>query len=250
VQPADLTALDPGTVAVLVDFDGSLAPVVERPEDVVPFPEAVPVLERLIATVGLVGVVSGRPVEFLLDRLMIPGLAVVGQYGLEQAGPDGVILDPRVAPHVDAVAAARAEAESIWPDLYIERKGVVAFTVHWRARPDRDVHDEVRALAARHGLAVHRGRMACEVRPPLDVDKGSAVETLIAEYDGALFAGDDTGDLPAFAAVATAAIGVRVGVRSPEAPSELEAAVDVMVDGPAGVVALFDEMIDAFSRQP
>lgn len=247
MQPADLVALDPGAVAILVDFDGSLAPVVERPENAVPLPAAVASLERLTAAVGLVGVVSGRPVEFLLDRLPVSGLAVVGQYGLERASGEGVLLDARVTPYVSSIAAARAEARSRWPDLYIEEKGVVAFTVHWRSRPDRSVGREVQTLAASHGLETQLGRMACEVRPPVGADKGTAVYALIAGYEGALFAGDDAGDLPAFAAIATAPVGVRVGVRSREAPPELEAAVDVMVDGPSGLVALFDEMVDAFT---
>lgn len=248
MRPGDLTGLDPQRVAVLVDYDGTLAPVVERPEDALPHPDALPTLEALVDVVGLVAVVSGRPVAFLRDHVVVPGVVLVGQYGLERREGSEIVLDPRVGPYLDAIAAARLEAETRWPELFVERKGDVAFSVHWRTRPDRAVRDEVRALASRHGLGAHDGRMACEVRPPIDVDKGAATATLIEGYEGALFAGDDRGDLSAFAALAGVEVPVRVGVRSDEAPPELESAVDLMVDGPDGAIALLNELAEGFSR--
>jgi len=244
---ADITALDPRTIAVLSDFDGSLAPIVERPEDAVPVPGARQVLGRLLVDAGLVGIVSGRPVDFLRTRLDVDGLVLVGQYGLERLEGSVVVADPRIADYAAAIAAARAEAESSWPELYVEHKGDTAFTVHWRSRPDRDVGGAVRALARRHGLRSHGGRMACEVRPPVDLDKGSAVRELVDGYRGAVFVGDDRGDLSAFAALDDVPVTLRVGVRSPEAPHELDRAVDVMVDGPEGAVALLSELADEIS---
>jgi trehalose 6-phosphate phosphatase len=82
--------------------------------------------------------------------------------------------------------------------------------------------------------------MAVELRPPVGVDKGSAVAALAADARVAMFAGDDHGDLAAFDALAGRVrdgaldAAVRVAVRSPEEPAELVARTDVGVEGPAG----------------
>jgi trehalose 6-phosphate phosphatase len=95
--------------------------------------------------------------------------------------------------------------------------------------------------------------MAVELRPPVAMDKGVVVEELTAGFTAAAFAGDDLGDLPAFAAldrlVAEARLhhAVRIGVRSPEEPPEVVALADVHVDGPAGLAALLDELASAIS---
>jgi trehalose-6-phosphatase len=110
--------------------------------------------------------------------------------------------------------------------------------------------DEIRALAdemaRRHGLAQLPTRMAVELRPPVPLDKGSATRELVRGFDVGAFAGDDTGDLPAFAALARAGLthAVRIGVHSPEAPPELIEAVDLLVDGPAGLAALLGRVAD------
>ena len=105
-------------------------------------------------------------------------------------------------PYLDAVAAAAEEAERTWPDLFVERKGEIAFTIHWRTAPGPAPHEGALAdLAARHGLDTQPGRMACELRPPVPVDKGAAVERLWDDHGWLplnAFAGDDRGDLSAF----------------------------------------------------
>ena len=131
---AALTA-DPARSAVLLDYDGSLAPIVPRPEDAVPLPGTVDVLDAIAQRIALVGVVSGRPVDFLLDALPSRRIAFVGQYGLEWVEDGEIIVDERALPYVGAVAEATEEAERRWPELFIERKGKVAVTVHWRTAP-------------------------------------------------------------------------------------------------------------------
>jgi trehalose 6-phosphate phosphatase len=86
---------------------------------------------------------------------------------------------------------------------------------------------------------VHEARQSVELRPPLDVDKGSVVRRIAIQrrLEAACFIGDDLGDLPALAAVGELRHGLRVAVRSAEAPAELLAAADVVVDGPPGALA-------------
>jgi trehalose 6-phosphate phosphatase len=111
----------------------------------------------------------------------------------------------------------------------------------------------VEALAHRHDLVVERGRLVLELRPP-GSDKGAALRALVdglgTSPSAVLFIGDDLGDLPAFAAVHDLrADGVQawaVASASAEAP-EVAAAADVVVDGPAGVVALLRALADELS---
>jgi trehalose 6-phosphate phosphatase len=256
VLDADATiaalARRPARTALLVDFDGSLSPIVERPEDARPLPEAITQLRRLAAGLGLVGIVSGRPVEFLATHVPIDGVTYAGLYGIERY-TDGIrSIDPRVVPFLDAVAAATSEARERLPAELVEPKAGVSVTLHWRPHPERAeaVATVAEELASRHGLARLRTRMAIELRPPIGIDKGDATRALIKGFDVGAFAGDDTGDLPAFAALAEAVDdgvlreAVRIGVHSPEAPPELVTSVDVLVDGPAGLAALFARVAD------
>ncbi|MGH8983813.1 MAG: trehalose-phosphatase [Acidimicrobiia bacterium] len=244
-------ATAPERAAVIVDFDGSLAPIVDDPAAAVALPAARDALAALVDRVALVAVVSGRPVDFLATELAIDGLELVGQYGLERMLEGRSIPDARVEPYLDAVTAAADEAERLLPGLLVERKGAIAVTVHWRAQPERDAEGTlaVEELARRHGLETYPTRMARELRPPVAVDKGTAVEALLDPgHETACFAGDDRGDLTAFDALdrATAAgrlrHAVRIGVHSPEAPPELIERADVTVDGPAGLAALLREL--------
>jgi trehalose 6-phosphate phosphatase len=259
VQTVDATidalTADPPRTALLLDFDGSLAPIVPRPEDAVPLPGTPDVLDNLAQRLGRVGVVSGRPVAFLTQQLPSPRLAFVGQYGLEWVEGGAVVVDERAVPYVEAVARAAAEAERRWPDLYVERKGDVAVTVHWRNAPSTGnaVVADIDALASRLGLEVHPSKMARELRPPIGVDKGVVVERLSAGMRAVAFAGDDAGDLPAFEAIerglATGAVdrAVRIAVTSTEAPPEVLQAGDIVVDGPTGLRALLDRLLAALT---
>jgi trehalose 6-phosphate phosphatase len=136
------------------------------------------------------------------------------------------------------------------PGVIVERKGL-AMTLHVRTAPEH--HDWARswATAASHetGLTLHVARMSYELRPPVKVDKGSVVAELIEGMQAACFLGDDLGDLPAFDALdraeAEGVTVVRVGVQSEEAPTELLARADIIVDGPAGSVALLRRLLSS-----
>ncbi|MGH9025572.1 MAG: trehalose-phosphatase [Acidimicrobiia bacterium] len=245
-------AAEPERAAVVVDYDGSLAPIVDDPALAVPLPAARDALTRLVPLLGLVAVVSGRPARFLADALRVDGLACIGLYGLERLQGGEVIPDPAAAPYRDAVAAAAADAERRLPGLLVERKGDVAITIHWRTAPERaeEAIAAAAALADNHGLDVIDARMARELRPPVAVDKGTALRDIVHDLAAAAFAGDDRADLDAFAALDAAVangqlgVGVKIGVISPEAPSALVEAADLTVDGPAGLAELLDGLAD------
>ena len=244
-------AADPARAAVIVDFDGTLAPIVDDPPAATPLPEAAATLDRLVRCFGRVAVLSGRPVAFLRERLPVEGLALFGQYGVERFDGAHVTTSPSVARWVEAVHRAADEAEAELPGLFVERKGEVAVGLHWRSRPDLEAAavDLGRRLAGLHGLRLEPGRQTLELRPPLDVDKGTAVEELVATASAALFIGDDSGDLPAFETLTRLADegrlahAVRVAVRSAEAPAELLERADLVVEGPCGALRLLDELV-------
>jgi trehalose 6-phosphate phosphatase len=247
-----LLAARPQDTAVLVDFDGSLSPIVDRPEDAVALPAAVAVVTELVEVMGRVAVVSGRPVEFLAGHLPVRGLALVGQYGVESLINGTRVLDPRVVPYRAAMEEVAELAEARLPGVLVERKAGVSVTLHWRTTPERE--EAARAVASdladRFGLeAPQRGRMAVELRPPVAVDKGTAVDGLLPGYRVGAFAGDDLGDVPAFLALDRAVVdsrldaAVKIGVTSPEAPPELGDVVDTIVDGPLGLVALLEALV-------
>ncbi len=244
----------PARSALFLDFDGTLAGIVEDPRDARPLPGVPALLADLAVPFALVAVVSGRPTEFLAEALGRPsGVELVGLYGLERA-LRGAEHD-RWATVIDAVVTdATATAP---PGVYVEPKGLTV-TLHWRRAPDQK--DWVIAFAERAhaqcGLAIHQGRHERELRPPVEVDKGTVVRSLADEHAGRLDAvaafGDDKGDLPAFAALGdlrspdgAALYAVRVAAVDRESPPEVAARADLTVSGATGAVALLRLLADA-----
>ncbi len=220
----------PGRAAVLLDVDGVLAPIVARPEDARVPDETRSELVRLAARYRLVACVSGRPSAQVAELVAVEGVEIVGEHGLE------------LAPEAEAWAErVREFARGVdWP---AEEKAL-SVSFHFRRTDDEAaaraylVHVADAAVAA--GLVPRWGRMVLEVRPPVEADKGTAVRALVARagVTRALYAGDDTTDLDAFAGLDGLELGVRVAVDSGEAPPGLVDAADVVVAGPEGVLAL------------
>ena len=130
---------DPSTACLVLDFDGTLAPIVADPEDS-QMPEATRILlGRIVDGVGRVAIVSGRSAHFLNGRVNVPGVELVGLYGLERVVGGVVEPDSRVRPHLRALEVAREALPAIvgeWAGAHLEDKGL-ALAVHWRRA---DVH--------------------------------------------------------------------------------------------------------------
>jgi trehalose 6-phosphate phosphatase len=261
VTKAGLEGLDallarPGKALIGLDFDGTLAPIVADPELARAHEDAVPALAALAPKVAAVAVITGRPAAVAVRNgafAGVPGLerlVVLGHYGAERwDARSGEVSTP--APH-PGVAAVRAELPGLLDGTgtFVEDKGR-AVAVHTRRAPDpQAAFDALRApltaLAERHGLIVEPGRLVLELRPP-GVDKGVALRAFAREIgaESVLFAGDDLGDLPAYAAVdalrAEGTPGLLVCSGSDEV-TELRERADVVVDGPEGVVRLLREL--------
>jgi trehalose 6-phosphate phosphatase len=197
--------------------------------------------------------ISGRPATYLASHAAAPGVRYLGMYGLEEIVEGRVQVDRRLEAARPAVAAAARELAGdpavTACGAHLEDKRY-AVAVHTRrvADPDRwaDPIDQAAArVAAGHDLEVVPGRMVWELRPRVRGDKGDAVRRVAAESGARrlVVVGDDRGDLPAFAVAAEGGEGLRVAVRSAEAPAELLAAADLTVDGPEGVREFLEHLL-------
>jgi trehalose 6-phosphate phosphatase len=222
---------------VLLDFDGTLAPIVARPEDARPLPEAAEVLASIAARAKAVWIVTGRPsatVEQLLGRL--DDVRVAGLYGFEA-----------LPPVVPAALAEVEEAARVIQGTQVEPKGA-SVAVHFRNAEDPiaaglALRPRLEAIAEAHGMRVLAGKRVWELAPAAAGGKGDAVARIVAEVEpsAALYAGDDVADLEAFAALDRLGGSVlvrKVAVLGDETPVALREAADVVVEGPAGLLEM------------
>jgi trehalose 6-phosphate phosphatase len=246
----------PNRSAVLLDIDGTLAPIVDHAGDA-RVPEGTRQLLIAVARrYALVACVSGRRASEARAMVSIGTITYLGSHGAEllRAGWTEARLDPTLEDWVRRMHEFAREADTAdirRRRVRLEDKGaIVAF--HWRAAPDeeaaRSAIDAIASRAEATGLRTHWGRKVLEVRPPVRIDKGAGIEKLLAEadvdVDVALYAGDDTTDLDAFRTLGELVEqgklehAVRVGVGSEDGPAEITESADVVVDGTAGVQEL------------
>ncbi|WP_405584565.1 trehalose-phosphatase [Streptomyces sp. NBC_01092] len=255
----------PARALIALDFDGTLAPIVPDPEKARAHPDALPVLAALAPKVAAVAVITGRPAAVAVRYggfAGVPGLehlVVLGHYGAERwDAVSGEVTAPDPHP---GVAAVRAELPGVLDTngagtgTWTEDKGH-AIAVHTRRAADpQGTFEALRIpladLATRNGLIVEPGRLVLELRPP-GMDKGVALTEYVRELgaESVLYAGDDLGDLPAYAAVdklrSDGTPGLLVCSGSEEV-TELSERADIVVTGPQGVVRLLGALADRAS---
>jgi len=264
---------DPARAAILTDVDGTLAPIVPRPEEAAAPARAGEALRRLSERYGLVGCVSGRRAEEARRLVGVEGIAYAGNHGLELLlpGEDGPRFDPALEGREGDAAAFLAE---LGPEplaeagLRLEDKGPIQ-ALHWRGAGDDRAAEarahEIAAAAGRAGLELRWGRKVVELRPPGGGGKDAAVAALLANppaarssfgphsgtnLDHAVYAGDDRTDLDAFRRLremereGELTVAVCVGVASDEGPAEIAEEADLTVDGPPGWLALLEALAE------
>jgi trehalose 6-phosphate phosphatase len=253
---------DPARAAVLLDIDGTLAPIVRHADDAhVPEPTRAPLI-KIAKAYGLVACVSGRQATTARRIVSLGSITYVGNHGAEILR--GGQTTPEIAPEIAEWARrvrAFGEGELRGEELHRlrvrgEDKDVI-FGFHWRGAPDEEAaEDAARGVASRAeeaGFVTHWGRKILEVRPPVELNKGLGVGSLLDESAGALdvalYAGDDLTDVDAFNALRAAVADGRlrgcvcVGVSSgDETPAALAEAADVLVDGPLGVRGVLETL--------
>ena len=248
----------PERAAIFCDVDGTLAPIVRRPEDAHVPEEVSKLLGRLARRYACVTCVSGRPAAEARRLVGVGGMTYAGAHGAELLEPGA--RRPRLSPafaswqeRVRRFAAARDVSELRLLRIRVEDKGpIVAF--HWRGAPDEESArtrlEGIAGEAEADGLAIHWGRKVLEVRPPVPFDKGQAVREVLQRSRArtALFGGDDATDLDGFAALedlaarGTLEAAILVGIRSDEGPAAIVERADVVVDGVPGFVRVLEAL--------
>jgi trehalose 6-phosphate phosphatase len=249
---------DPRRAAVLLDVDGTLAPIVRHADDAhVPEPTRAPLIQ-VAKRYGLVACVSGRQAAIARRIVSLGTITYVGNHGAEilRGGATEVELDPEVAEWAGRVQAFAREAmtEELHRLRVREEDKQVIAALHWRGAPDEAAAEravmDVKERAQAAGFWTHEGRKVLEIRPPVALDKGRGIRRLLEgqDLDAAVYVGDDLTDLDAFAALralrdeGALTTTLCVGVASDETPPELAQAADLLVDGPAGVRALLSTL--------
>ena len=257
---------DPAHAAVLLDIDGTLAPIVRHAADA-HVPEATrTLLIEISKRYRLVGCVSGRRATTARQIVAIGSIAYIGNHGGELLRPGATRpeLDPeltawseRVREFARRVYTAEHQRARVRSE---DKEAIAAF--HWRGAPDEQAAAAlVRVIAeraAQEGFAVHWGRMVLEVRPPVALDKGLGVSALLQSaidanngppIKRALYVGDDSTDTDAFRALGalveagTLELAVRVAVGSEETPPALAEQADLIIDGQSGVRGLLEALL-------
>jgi trehalose-phosphatase len=226
-----------------LDFDGTLAPIVVDPAEARPDSDTLALLTELAAGALQLAVISGRDTDDLVERLPIPNALLIGNHGLEErrAGRSrlSAVAEPFAANLRRAAAAVAALNEAQQPGVRIERKRA-AISVHFRDAGDPKTAGPalaiaLRPVAERERLRLHGGRMIWELRPAVEVNKGTIVTGLATSLrpEALVYIGDDITDADAFAAMRRLP-SVRtfaVGVRSSEVPVDTFADCDLVLEG-------------------
>jgi trehalose 6-phosphate phosphatase len=256
---------DPAHTAVLLDIDGTLAPIVRHAADA-HVPEATrTLLIEISRRYRLVGCVSGRRAATARQIVSIGSIAYVGNHGGELLRPGATRpeIDPDVTAWSERVGefAQRAYTSEVQRARVRseDKEAIAAF--HWRGAPDEEHAAELVRDIAKHaqeeGFAIHWGRKVLEVRPPVALDKGLGVTALLQSATdgngvtlaGALYVGDDSTDIDAFRALralveaGTLGFSVCVAVGSEETPPELAEQADLIIDGQSGVRGLLEALL-------
>lgn len=256
-QLAEAMTRQPETAGLILDFDGTLAPIVDDPTASAMPARARDALAVLADALAVVAVVSGRPAEFLAERAAVPGVRLLGLYGTQEWRDGEAIARPEAEQWLPALADARAllaDAIAVEEGVLLEDKGL-AVAVHWRNAGDRRAAEErvtrlVAEVAGRTGLATEPGKFVAELRPDLGWDKGTSVAMLVDELDLAtvVYAGDDRGDLPALAAARAAGGYALVVDHGEETPQQVREAADVVLDGTGGVADWLTDLATVLQR--
>jgi len=243
--------LDGVTLAVFLDYDGTLTPIVERPEDA-RLPEAVRSAVERLASRCQVAIISGRDLDDVRRMVGIDGIFYAGSHGFDCAGPGGFAEQHAVefVPELDRAAVELRSLLSTTPNVRLERKRF-AIAVHVRQVDERRV-PEVEAAVDRIAFAHERlrktvGKKVLELRPRVDWDKGRALRRLMSvlglDRDDIMpvYVGDDLTDEDAFDVIRDRGLGVVV---QGEAGDRLTSA-RYSLASPAMIGAFLEELASA-----
>lgn len=238
-----VATVQPETVGLFFDFDGTLSPIQDDPETVEPLPDVVSKLEYLAEQVGVIAIVSGRSVSFLGQHFEHPSIQLSGLYGIERRVDGNVLVDPQVLEWSTTMSTIIDMALREFGEAAVEGKRY-SLTVHYRRESEEfaaRVHEWANGVSVATGVDMHSAKQSVELHPPIERSKGDAVQELAATVSAAGYFGDDLGDISAFERVASLAQGAGLSVSAcvlvagVETPESLRGYATDIVDSPMRV---------------
>lgn len=219
-------------ILCMLDFDGTLVPIVDNPADCRLSTEVKQILKDISGGKNnTVAIISGRQLSDLRKRVGIKNIYYGGSHGLEISGPAMEFVHPETEHTKRPVELLKRSMEKEFhsiPGILIESKPF-SFAFHYRMLPQEDIKSAVRRFrhlvlesTLKHRISVLRGKKVLEVIPRINWDKGAAVN-YIRDLTGGrvcpVYVGDDRTDESAFKALEHEGITVRVGQRKNTAAS-------------------------------
>jgi trehalose 6-phosphate phosphatase len=235
-----------GELLVALDFDGTLAPEVDRPEDARSLPEASAAVLRLLALPHTrIALVSGRPLESLQRVAELPDdVLLVGSHGIEfrlDTPETRLALGTEERERVGELARLLGEVAATVDQAWVEPKPAGS-ALHTRLATDADGRAAQqlalqRTTAELPGLTVRHGKNVLEFSVR-STTKGEAIDRLrdYTAADAVLYAGDDTTDEDAFAVLRPGDLGLKSG--------HTDTIADHRVTGPAAVAVALDRLAE------
>ncbi len=229
---------------LISDVDGTIAEIAPTAEAVKVAPGCKKHLRSLVKRLPLVAVVSGRLIKVLRHLVGVDGVVYNGNHGLEQWVGGHVEIRPEAQAYVEKTSAVIKELGPILHPLGVvfEDKGA-GLVFHYRTLPNREevretILKEISRSSAAQPFNIDQARAVIELRPPLEVSKGSVVRELIESYHlrAAVYMGDDVADIDAFDAMRTLSRGAEfqglaLGVVGEETPPNVAKRADLLLRG-------------------
>jgi trehalose 6-phosphate phosphatase len=227
---------------LITDVDGTISEIAPSPQEARVSPACREYLTVLTGELELTAAISGRPVLEVREMVGIEGMVYIGNHGLERWHEGTVEFSPGAEEYPAKVLAALEELGNVLAieGLNFENKGV-ALALHYRLCPDRErarqtILEIVETSALANQFRVLEGKMVVELRPPTEVNKGTAVKDLVERYQlrGGIYMGDDTGDRDAFRVMHRKGFS-SLCVVADETPDDVSQEADFSVNGVSDV---------------
>ena len=242
-------------ILLFLDYDGTLTPIVERPESAVLSTETKKVLETLIEHESFkVFIVSGRAMADVKMRVGINNIVYIGNHGLEIEGMEidcGDFSFPRFRKILEYLKCEINQEPVFLKGAFVEDKGL-SLSVHYRMLNLKDesifrifFERITKEFAFKNKVRIVSGKKVFEIRPPMDWDKGKAVLQLLKTHEDAIknqkvvvvYIGDDQTDEDAFKVLDKMAVTIHVGDSQStaagyflESPREVTKFLECLVD--------------------
>jgi trehalose 6-phosphate phosphatase len=264
----DATEIIRSTLAVrpcglMTDIDGTISRIAHHPDAATVDPDARIALDALASRIDVVAAISGRSAMDARSMVGLDSLVYSGNHGMEIWSNGRLEQSSAANVYVERVGELlrKLERKIDVEGVYFENKRLTG-SIHVRETSDpveaeRVILEQAKRLADELDLRVTRGRMVIEIRPPIDLNKGTSVNDLIVRYDleSAVYLGDDVTDVDAFRALRRFRESrekpyYAIGVTGPETPEEVIDHADVLVDGVDGVTEFLNRFVDMANAFP